>query len=972
MASSAAADDFDLQWIGTRTGGSERRQVVVLAVSFTTPPTGDPERIAEFAAQRRAEIASLSGRFGGRVERSDPDLQLLCWGWPRSHEADPRFAVAAAIEIAGELGDTVRCGVDVGIAVTTDVRLGSPPPSQIAPGVASQALVGDVLKGAAAQAALATCGEVVISRTVAKLIEGFFGIEQVELPAGGHKLLAHRSSSECQIDIASQTAVIGRTAEMARLEDIWRDAVAGLGLCAVVTGEAGIGKSTLVGWMAKRVAELGGQAVVLSGEPERQSDPATFIRNLHAALLARAGRQPVAPHQQNAGTIGSDVADALLQAARTKPVLLAIENLNWLDRLSIDVLVELRRLVRFAPGILLLLTQRPPASHADFQPDLVVPLDGLADGAIDLLIRSVEAATTVDDHTVALIRELAEGNPFYATELARLSSDRSAVEAHRRLLAVPNRLNAGLASKLDELATLKPVAQSAAILGRTIDPRTLAAVLEIDERTLSERLQMLVENGILVRMVGQPPAEFRFKHALIWLQAYGSMLKSRRRELHLKIAYELIRRADFELTIRPQHVAHHFKKAGRPRDALVWWRRAAYEAAARGADAEAIDFVTEALAAKRQEPTACSPVEEAELMGLLARQEQTLRGRGTPEAVKAYEAAFALLSSTSGATNDVDLDISWGIASVHLVRGDVKVALAASGQLIGNARERGRRDIEVMALRINGVACFRSGRVLDSIEVLTSALDIARTAEPPHQPRPSVSDPVAATLAHLATAQALADRADDARATRARALDRAAYVEDAYTSSSTLGILTFSALHLQERGIAASLARASEHIALRHGYRYWAARAALLQALASAHHAPESELDKTCAALDRYRATESGRACVITHCLVAEIAVAARQPRLALELLSPYRNKGYLQGDWIYVPELKRLEALALSDIAREHRKDALRLLTEAEAMAREHGSQALVRRITRSREGILASGSRSSSRKPKRPSETA
>ncbi len=948
-------DDFGLKWIGQSTGASERRQIVVLAIGFEPAAAFDPEDTADALNLRRGLVARFAARYRGSVERIDPNLQIVCWGWPHSHEADARLAVAAALEIANERASLARCSLDVGIAVA---------PSHEAP-LKNSALVCEALHTSVLYQTDARAGQVFVSDAVAALVDGFFQkVEAPFLPDG----------RQCWSIAAPQTGsprhqqpvdLIGRTAEYAILTDCWRVTLRGGSRSVCIQGDAGMGKSALAKQLARLVPETGGRAISVACLPERQQQSNWISEQLNARLLRLL---QICPDEGEAlrstAPAGQLLPRLTARAARQWPLTIIVSDVAWIDADSATALAGLHPIDQ----LLLIETRRPPNSppsttgrhRAD---SITIELGPMSLLDIEAIVQRSPDGVRLSEKNLDLVCGQAEGNPLYALELARLCAERPDSNSHHRLLSSPNRLNAHLTGRLDALADLKPLAQAAAVVGRLFDARVLAAVLGIETRTLTERLQLLVQTGILSDRRDRRAERYRFKHALLWSQAYGSVLKSRRKELHITIARELTRRFDADRAIRPEIVAHHWKKAGRPAEAFAWWCRSAHAAAARGADAISIDCIHEALAAKAVTPDLCTPLQEAELMGLLARQQQTLRGSASPEAITAYEAATSLLASAVHKPTDLDLDIAWGLASIHLVRGDVKLALTASGKLVGEAHERGRTDIKLLALRIHGTASLLSGRVTEAIEVLGGACQISASIADGHHSGHYICDPAASVFAHLASAYAVAGDKAQAHATRQRALERAAQVGDAHTTSNIFGVLALGAIHLGEAGTAAALARASQEIASRHRYTYWAARGALIQAWGATRRTPGRGIEVMRAALETYRNTGAGRASVIAHCLTAEVALDGRQPAEALALLTPFRNKGHLQGEWLYIPELLRLEAIARTMIDPRHRDDALQLLTEAEGLTTEHGNQSFLSRIRTTRENITTPKKRRSPR---------
>ncbi len=952
VAKSGAAESFDLEWIGQRTGHAERRQIVTLAVVFERVAGMEPEEFADELERRRAFIARVGARYGGIVERVDPDVQLLCWGWPVAHEADARLAVAAALDIAGEAADVARCGVDAGIAIAQQVS-----GEQTGTGGGP---VGEVMRTAVAHAQVGVPGQVIVSETVTALVGDAFDLTAVchSSPVGLVFIAAARRQPYASI---AATSLIGRGTEFAEIESLWSKVCEGAWKSLLIEGVAGVGKSALAAKLEREVKATGGIAFSISCLPEQQFMALATIRALCGTLELEAANGGLGKSCADDGSLCDagtqtgcpavellDLQGRIAGASAGRPILVIVEDLHWADAASVTALADLCAKRAGSARVLLLLSARPDwraRAAIDDHIDMVVRLYPLSTAEILQLIDQSALAPRLSSAARHLVCDQAEGNPFYALELARLCSMTRDDNAHHRLLARPNRINAALTGQLDALASLKPLAQAAAVLGRIFDLRVLAVVLELDERVLRERLEMLVAIGVLSTRWERRQWGYRFKHALLWSQAYGSVLKSRRRELHLRMARELERRHAGDMGVKPEVVAYHWKKAGIHQEAFGWWSLAAHVSAARGSEAEAIDYINEAMAARREAPDACTPLEAAELQSLLACQQQALRGNASREAIRAFEAAMELLVENVSQPTDLDLEIACSIGSIHLVQGDIKAALSSTSKLLNAARERGRLDMQAVALRMHGTANKMAGRVGEAIELLKEAVEIFSSGIPWQASRMSVSDPAASALAHLASAQSIAGDVAAAYASRLRALARTHEVGDAHTSSNILGVLALGAVHVGDAGTAAALARASQEVAELHGHNYWAARAVLIQAWARARLHPEREFEAVLKALEAYVASGTGRASVIAHCLAGEVALAARLPQQALELVRPFRNKGLLQSEWIYMPEQMRIEAVA-TDMLGGDPEFVLRSLVEAEAMALQQGAFAYWRRI--------------------------
>ena len=103
-------------------------------------------------------------------------------------------------------------------------------------------------------------------------------------------------------------------------------------------------------------------------------------------------------------------------------------------------------------------------------------------------------------------------------------------------LAIPSTLHDSLMARLDRLAPVKEVAQIGAAIGREFSHELLAAVRRSSANAAGDALDQLVSSELVFRRGAPPEATYTFKHALVQDAAYGTLLKSRRQQLHARIA----------------------------------------------------------------------------------------------------------------------------------------------------------------------------------------------------------------------------------------------------------------------------------------------------------------------------------------------------------------------------------------------------------------------------------------------------
>jgi hypothetical protein len=940
---------FDLAWIGRSLGTGERRQVVVLAVGFPVVGISDPEELAELQARRRRFVLAVASRFAGSVGRVDPELQLVAWGWPTAGESDTRLAVAAALELAAEADHGACCGIDAGIAITAGSEVG----------FAGLGFVGEMVAASIALRTAARPGEVVVSPAVANLLADGFELAPCDErhPPARWRVVPDAAFTGGAIVKREQPAeLIGRQDQQKALLGHFSASLSGEALAVAMVGEAGVGKSALLGWLDHHARSHAATFVRVACLPELRHKPLEPIRKL---LELFGDTLPAAATESSPAF--AVIADRLLpriaRSARECPLVLAIEDAHWAAAATLELLASLPSSFEPRLSLLIVVTHRPDAAiDAQLGPGRGwhrMPLPKLTRADLERIIASRQHAPKLRPQLVCRIADRCDGNPFYALELSQLCARFADEEAHHRLLARPNRLNSALTSRLDALAGLKPLAQAAAILGRQFDSRVLAAVLAMSERALVERLDLLVRTGLLVRRRKKEPYNYRFNDALLWSQAYGSLLKARRRDLHAQIAQFLESDAAIQLDPDAALIAHHWRKGGNPGRSFKWWFKAALEAAEAGASANAVAFVNRALNAKDEAPAVCSAHDEATLMSVLGAQLRVLNGSASRETVAAYERALNVVNKIESKPVGLDFDIAWGITTLNLVRGDINAATEASSRLVNEATERGRDDLMLVALRTHGTARLMAGLVSEAIRIFSDA--VARYDHDRHGDLLNrfASDPGAVAYAHLASAQALALDRTGFTQSRNTALALAGARAHPHTSANVLGVLVIAAVNLGDRALAGALARGCGNVAARHDYKYWLVRSQMIEAWCRADSDPQEALRHVREAIANYRSTGAARAAVFSACLAAEIAIRAGHADEAIELLAPVRDAGPRQGDWLYMPEVQRLEALARAELGQWTPDAALAEIAKAEAMSEDHGSRAFTPRFAATRSRI-------------------
>ena len=513
--------------------------------------------------------------------------------------------------------------------------------------------------------------------------------------------------------------LVGRERELATVQGWWRKATAGgPHRFALVTGEAGIGKTRLVAELAAAVAAVGGRCALgtgleLSGGPPfatwsevirelvrqcpRPPDEAAWpevLARLAPVVTAHWGRAACPPSpapELERARLFEAITEALLWAGRDRPLLIILDDLHLADAASTALLAYVgRRLPELRA--LVVGTCRPVPTSARLE----AAIDGLSRGgfmAPELLlvplppraVRTIAAGAAPTLRTADLERVVSgcDGNPLLAREVARaVGQGEEPFEGLRHLVRAPLGRLKPAARLLVDLAT---AAARPLELGEAADLMGADALADaLEAEFLGELIDLSADDRI------------RFGHSLLRDACYRELNSARRTRLHARIADVFAHRADR----RAAEVARHHQLAGDRSSAGAYLMVAAGDAQALGALGDAADLLREAA-----QLVAGDRAKEAEAWLALADIEAWRGRRGSWEA-----------ASDRGSELLVQLGDTLALASAHAARGRwlrttlcyPRESLLAYREALRLLDEHGLEAPEVRALALAGAAWAES------------------------------------------------------------------------------------------------------------------------------------------------------------------------------------------------------------------------------------------------------------------------
>ncbi len=621
----------------------ERRTATVLAAVVISASDDRADDEAAVGAGRDAldrALAVVAAHGGFAIDRRHDGL-VAVFGAPDAREDAARSAVDAALAMRDALagsGASVRVGLHTGPVI---VEAQGGPGARVTP-------LGETARTAEQLSAAASGGDVRLSPSLAPAVAPFFDLVEAAGAHGAAWIVQRGALARGRFDAALQrglTPLVGRDDELALLRGHARQAFEGDGRIVLVGAEAGLGKTRLlhelhrvlegtgVRWIeascavrsaSTPYAALAGLVLDAFGL-RNQDDPSLMAQTLDARTAAwRPGTRETLPFLKtvvnvdpgDSGVAHLDpiehrlgihraLAALVTELAGTSPLVLALEDLHWIDGPSHDAVASAADLMSSLP-ILLVLTHRPgfldrlgSQSHVHR-----LSMSALPPTPARALVRAVLRDAEVPDHVADVVSSRTGGNPFYIEEVARSLKESGAIRhdgasytLDRKAgdIRVPHTIEQLLLARIDRLpADAREVLQAAAILGREWTTSLLAR-LPLSSTSPEEPLRRLKDAELIREVTRFPESAYAFRHALVQEVAASTLLSGRRRELHRAAVRAIEHLHAGRLSDQYERLAHHALEGQLWDVALDYCERAANRAAGLGSVDDACAFYRRAI-----------------------------------------------------------------------------------------------------------------------------------------------------------------------------------------------------------------------------------------------------------------------------------------------------------------------------------------------------------------------------------------
>ncbi len=645
----------------------------------------DPEDIHQIMDGCFRILMDEIHRYEGTVNQFRGDGVMALFGAPLAHEGHAQRACLAALGIQRVMKDyrqemkarfaiefKMRIGLDTGLVVVgsigDDLRM-------------DYTADGDTANLASRMEGLAKPDTILVSGNTYKLIGEYFEFE----PLGQVQLKGKKGPQEAYILLRpgevgtriaasaakGMTRFVGRERELDAVKEAFEKVQSGQGQVVGIVGEAGVGKSRLLFELRQALPQRGltyleGHCLHYGGsmpylpildvfrsfvgikEGERESvirkkmkqrilgldqNLRNVLPPFQELLSLKVYDQEYAqlePKQKREKTFEA-IRDLLVRGSQEQPIVLAVEDLHWIDKTSEEFLDYM---IGWLPNtrILLILLYRPEYTHGWGSKSYYskIGVHQLSAGTSAELLRAILEGGKVAPELRELILGRAAGNPFFMEELTQSllengsilkQGDRYVLSAKPSNIRVPDTVQGIIAARMDRLEEgLKRIMQIASVIGREFAFRILHAITDKQEDLkanliLLQGLEFIYEKRLF------PELEYIFRHALTQEVAYDSLLVKRRKEIHERIARAIEGLYAERLEEFYEMLAYHYSKSENVSKACQYLKLSGDKARGNFSTSEGFSFYREAANLLRNQPETSDNIRDRlEILQAMARQ----------------------------------------------------------------------------------------------------------------------------------------------------------------------------------------------------------------------------------------------------------------------------------------------------------------------------------------------------------------
>ena len=763
----------------------ERKQVTVMfcdMAGFTTLSEKlDPEGAYAIIDKVYEILIHKVHDFDGTVNEMTGDGIMALFGAPIALEDAPQRAIRSSLAIHREMAKfsdrikqeregvpslKMRVGLHTGTVVVgtlgNDLRV-------------EFKAVGDTVNLASRMEGMAEPGSTFVTEATFRLAEGLFrfeamgekGIKGRKEPTKVYRVIAP-STSRTRFDVNTErglTPFVGRGRELELLLDGFERSKVGRGQAISIIADAGLGKSRLLYEFRKAVASenvafLEGQCLsysrgvvyhpiidilkanfdirdddgdlqirekIIRGLEVLGADEASTLPYLLDLLSVKDNsfdKIPLSPEERKDRILRA-LKQIVLKGSERQPLIMAYENLHWIDRNSEEFLKELLDAISGA-RVFLIFTFRPEFIHTwgGRSYHSQVNLNRLSTRETLMMASHILGTEKFDKKIEQLILEKTEGVPFFIEELINSLRDQKIIEKKDnkyhltkdiREAIIPSTIHDVIMARVDSQPEgAKGLLQTGSVAGREFSHHLIKKVTEFSKDELLSHLSVLKDSELLYERGIYPRSNYVFKHALTQEVAYNSLLQKMRTELHEKIGKAIEKIHADRLEELCEMLAYHFLQGEEWQCAYKYCQEAGLKAYSHSAYEQAQRYYEEALTAIKKLPREKARIEQEIDLRINMRSPLVALGRHEEwgKWVRGAEPLAREIDDDARLSNVLNY-----LASLHWIHGQHRKSIEQGEKALNFAERSGHFSYQVATMCHLGIFFFNIGDYAKQIEI---------------------------------------------------------------------------------------------------------------------------------------------------------------------------------------------------------------------------------------------------------------
>jgi len=601
----------------------ERRNITVAFADlsgFTSlSETMDAEDIANVINDFFTRMLKIVFKYEGSVDKFLGDAIMVIFGAPIAHHDDPERAVRAALEMQQEMKVfnekkkfdqplSMSIGINTGPAVALNV--GSDTRMEYT-------VIGDTVNLSARLEKVATAGEIIVSGYTYQQIDDVVDAEKrASVRVKGKRkpiqiYLVKGMQEHYKLPDITTLKLIGRQDEMATITSCMERVERKMPVLLGVVGEPGSGKTrlgveTTIRAKERNFTTLSARCMTYTtntayiavkqllndlfnikssaNEEEKKLVISMKLKTLGMELDATLPYIGVLfgiqfpqlqgiPPDELKKRIFQVIKQIFIKESTVKPLLMRIEDLQWCDPTSMEVISFL--LDDIADMALMFLFEYradyafPWLSHAKYKN---VTLKNFSPEQVETYAKQVLRVEAMDDQIPKIISAKSQGNPLFVQEIVKFLLKKGGIRRYKgkaivssrfKKLEIAESISGVILAQIDRMSEAqRHLLQHASVIGKTFSPKMLSRVLNVPIDNLNADLERLEHfEGILVSSKEDDTKTFEFLSPTTYEVTYSSLLKNRRRELHTVIGNMVEQEYGERVPEVFEQLAYHFSRS---------------------------------------------------------------------------------------------------------------------------------------------------------------------------------------------------------------------------------------------------------------------------------------------------------------------------------------------------------------------------------------------------------------------------